>query len=270
MRCGVLGSPIAHSLSPTLHRAAYRELGLDWGYDAHDVDEAGLADFMAALGPDWRGLSLTMPLKREIIGYCDRVESLGAMLESINTVVIGVDGSRAGHNTDVTGFVRAVRAVTAEPVGTALVIGGGATAASALAALGQLGAHRATIAVRTPARAERLAALGPALRLDLDVIRLDDVAGVPPVDIAVSTIPAEGQQPVAAAVAAAAPLVFDVIYHPAVTPILAAATDRGSTCIGGFELLLHQAARQVELMTGARRAPLEAMRAAGIEALAKR
>jgi shikimate dehydrogenase len=270
VRCAVLGSPIAHSLSPTLHRAAYRELGLDWDYLAFDVTEERLADFWADLTPDWRGLSLTMPLKREVIGFCDRVESLGAMLSSINTVVFGADGTSAGHNTDVVGFVRALKHAAVRRLSSAVVIGGGATAASALAAVAQLGAARVTVLVRTPERAAPLRDLGPALGLEVEVVGFAHADGIATADALISTIPVEGQPAVAEAVARLAPVVFDVIYHPAETPLLEAAQRAGRTVIPGFELLLHQAARQVELMTQTRLAPLDAMRSAGLAALGNR
>jgi shikimate dehydrogenase len=268
--CGVLGSPIAHSLSPVLHHAAYEALGLDWEYTAHDVTVAQLPAFMAELPPHWRGLSLTMPLKREVIGWCDRVESLGAMLESINTVVIEDGGTRVGYNTDVVGFVRAFKAAGIWTMSTAVVIGAGATAASGLAALGQLGVHRVTIVARSPQRAEPLRELGPALGLTIDVVAFEALDTVAPADAVVSTIPADGQHAIAAAAASWAPVVFDVIYHPDQTPLLKAARAAGQMAIPGFELLLHQAARQVELMTGVRSAPVDAMRAAGLVVLGNR
>jgi shikimate dehydrogenase len=270
VRCAVLGSPIAHSLSPALHRAAYRELGLDWDYLAVDVTEEGLADFWSDLTPSWRGLSLTMPLKREVIGFCDRVESLGAMLSSINTVVFDADGSSAGYNTDVVGFVRALKHATMRHLTSAVVIGGGATAASALAAVAQLGAARATVLARAPGRAAQLRDLGSALGLDVEVLGFGDAGRIATADVMISTIPADGQPAVVDAVSHFARVVFDVIYHPEETPLLEASRAAGSTVIPGFELLLHQAARQVELMTRSRQAPVEAMRAAGVAELGNR
>lgn len=290
----MLGSPIAHSLSPALHRAAYRELGVDWSYSAHEVDQPQLAGFMAALTEDWRGLSLTMPLKQRVIGLCDQVETRGRLLGSINTVVIDVDGIRSGHNTDVHGMVRSLESAGVERLDRVLVVGSGATAASALAAVAELGASHVTVLARVPSRAQALVDLGPALNLDVVVVAFDAVAskrsgprstgsegsrGMPlssgpvdsdRVDVVISTIPVEGQTNIADYLGGCAPAVFDVIYSPRHTPLLTAAAGKGATVIGGFELLLHQAARQVELMTGVRQAPLAAMRAAGVAALADR
>lgn len=102
----VLGSPIAHSLSPTLHAAAYDALDLPFTYGRHEVASGGLAAFVAGLGPEWRGLSLTMPLKREVLPLLDRTTPLVDELGVANTVAFRLEGStlvRAGANTDVQG-----------------------------------------------------------------------------------------------------------------------------------------------------------------------
>lgn len=269
-RCGVLGSPIAHSLSPVLHLAAYDALGLDWEYTAHEVTEAELAGFIAGLDETWRGLSLTMPLKREVIGLCDAVEPRAALLESVNTVVIGADGTRTGSNTDVAGMVAAFRAAGVDRLRTVGLIGGGATAASALAAVADLGAEQVVVLVRSPERARGLVELAGPLGLSVEVAHLDVGLPASGVDAVVSTIPADAQRELAAHVASAAAVIFDVLYHPRDTPFLMAAAERGQVGIGGFELLLHQAGHQVELMTGTKSAPLDVMRAAGLGALAER
>ena len=212
-RCAVLGSPIAHSLSPVLHRAAYRALDLDWQYDAYEVTEAELAGFIAGLDARWRGLSLTMPLKREVIRLCDRVESLGRILQSINTVVIA-DGQRSGYNTDVPGMVAAFKAAGVHRLSTATVVGGGATAASSLAAVAQLGAYQVTVVVRTPDRARQLMDLAAPLNLEVNVLSLERLAELPSAEAVVSTIPAEAQGPIADAVVASSETIFDVVYHP--------------------------------------------------------
>jgi shikimate dehydrogenase len=269
-KCAVLGSPIAHSLSPVLHRAAYRELGLDWDYSAHDVTRSTLREFWGSLTPTWRGLSLTMPLKREVIALCDRVESLGAMLSSVNTVVFDDTGSARGYNTDVVGVVRALKQMAVHRLDSAVVVGGGATAASALAAVAQLGATRVSVLVRAPERAAQLGQLGPALALDVDVVGFSAVEEIAPADVVISTIPETAQSAIAEPMCALAPVVFDVIYDPAETTLLKAARSAGRVVVPGFELLLHQAARQVELMTGARTAPIDEMRTAGLAALGNR
>ena len=269
-RCAVLGSPIAHSLSPVLHQAAYRELGLDWDYRAFDVSAQALPGFLAGLSDEWRGLSLTMPLKRAVIDLCDRVESRGRLLGSINTVVFDESGRRSGHNTDVPGFIQALTARGVRDLDTAIIIGGGATAASAMAAAAELGAHRVTVVARSVERASHLTGLAEPLRLAVQLVDFEALDALPAADLVVSTIPAAGQSGIAMHVARLGACVFEVSYHPETTPVLVAAREAGVPAIPGFDLLLQQAARQVELMVGVAAAPVEAMRAAGLLALSQR
>jgi shikimate dehydrogenase len=266
-RCAVLGSPIAHSLSPTLHRAAYAELGLDWTYDAVEVDELGLPAFLDGLDASWRGLSLTMPLKRAVLPLLDDLDNWAEVSGAANTVVL--DGERHGYNTDVPGAVAALREHGVDRVGSAVVVGGGATAASVLLALSELGCRDARLLVRDPGRAaDTLAAVernghGPAVEVGL----LSEP--VPDSDVLVSTIPAAAQTEALIAAAGRAGVVFEVLYDPWPTPLAAAAVARGRLVVSGLDLLVHQAALQVRLMTG-HEAPLAAMRAAGERALAER
>jgi shikimate dehydrogenase len=268
----VLGSPISHSLSPVLHEAAYRELGLDWEYTAHDVTEAQLGPFLSKLDESWRGVSLTMPLKREAWRLVDAVADRWAdELRVINTIVIDDhDRTMLGYNTDVDGFVGALGEHGIEVVEEMVVVGGGATAASAIAAIRQLGCLRASVAVRNPDRARSVIEFGSRHGLDVAVFSLDEIDQIPPAPLLVSTIPAAAQAPYAVALAQRAQVVFDVVYDPARTPLIGAAERAGKTTIGGFVLLLHQAARQLELMTRCETAPLEAMRAAGMAVLGNR
>jgi shikimate dehydrogenase len=266
-RCAVLGSPIAHSLSPSLHRAAYAELGLDWTYDAIEVQPDGLEAFVDGLDSSWRGLSLTMPLKRAVLPLLDERDHWAEVSHAANTVVFEDDGRRLGFNTDVPGAVAALSEGVDTPLETAVVLGGGATAASILLALSEVGCREAVLLVRNPARAvETLAALdrhgrGPGIHVG----RLTDP--FEEADIVVSTIPAQAQTPELVAAAAKCRVVFEVLYDPWPTPLAAAATTLGRPLVRGLDLLLHQAALQVRLMTG-REAPLAAMRAAGERALA--
>src|SRR5690242_13877166 len=157
-RAAVLGSPIAHSLSPVLHRAAYAALGLDgWRYDRFEVDEAALPGFVAGLDPaEWAGLSLTMPLKRAIPPLLDEITPTASSVEAVNTVVFTADGRRLGDNTDIPGMVAALRERGVTAVPSAAVLGAGATASSALAALAQICRGEVTAYVRGPARAAEM------------------------------------------------------------------------------------------------------------------
>jgi shikimate dehydrogenase len=265
-RCAVLGSPVAHSLSPVLHRAAYDVLGLDWTYDAVEVREEELPGFLAGLGEEWRGLSLTMPLKRAVIPLLDEVSEVAARAGAVNTVVLS-SGRRLGDNTDVPGAAGAVRERYAGPVDEVVVLGGGATASSVLLALADLGCSRAHLLVRTPARAaETLAALARHPRgLEVDVSTLD--RPVPTVDLVVATVPIAAQSPelVGRLVAAVRGAVFDVVYDPWPSPLLTAAA-RVVPTVHGLDLLAHQAALQVRLMTG-RDVGVDVLRSAGLAAL---
>ncbi len=271
-RCGVLGDPVAHSLSPVLHRAAYAELGLAWTYDAHRVPAGGLEGFLSGLDAEWRGLSLTMPLKREAMALADQVTERARLSGAVNTLVLG-DGLRLGDNTDLPGAVAAIRERTSSlTLASALVLGGGATATSVGLALVELGVSSIRLAVRDEARADETVA---ALRAhpaapEVTVEPLPGVADLgSTVDVVVSTIPAEAQTAAVVAHCAAVPVVFEALYDPWPTPLAAAALASGRALVGGLDLLVHQAALQLELFTGLA-APLDVMREAGERALAGR
>ncbi len=272
-RAAVLGSPIAHSLSPALHTAAYRALGLtDWSYEAIECDEAGLPGLLGSLGPEWAGLSLTMPLKRAVLPLLDRAEPLATAVAAANTVILA-DGRRLGYNTDVAGLVEAMREAGATPARNVIVLGAGATACSALAALRETGASQVTVAVRAQPRAAPLLAVAARLGVPVHVTELPAglVAGGR-WDLLISTIPAAAASGLADLITTgtlAAAVVVDVGYDPWPTPLAAAATASGAAVISGYEMLVHQAARQVELMTG-RPAPVATMRAAGLAELDRR
>ena len=283
-RAAVLGWPITHSLSPVLHGAAYRALGLDsWRYDAHEVRADGLAGFVAGLGPEWAGLSLTMPLKEAAFDVTDDVSALARDVGAVNTLVRRADGGWHADNTDVYGVQQALAEAGTGLPQQALVLGSGATARAVLAALAGLGASGVTFAVRGQARPETLA-YAARLGLAADVCGLEDVPGrLGGSPLVVSTLPAGGADEVAAAVAAAGnpgqpdrgpagpgqAVLLDVVYAGWPTPLARAFDDRGAVVVSGFEMLLHQAAAQVRLMTSLE-APVEAMRTAGLAALVRR
>ncbi len=276
MRVAVLGSPIGHSLSPVLHTAAYAALGLTWWrYDAIECDEAALPGLLDRCGPDWAGLSLTMPLKRAVLPLLDRADSLVAEVGGANTVLFAAE-QRLGYNTDVPGMVRALaeRGIGGGPaagLGPALILGGGATACAALAALRDLGERDVAVAVRDRGRAGDL--LAAADRMGMTVrLRPFEQASLAGVRLIISTVPAGVADPFASALhdlPSPPRAVFDVVYHPWPTPLARAAVAAGAVLAGGFDLLLHQAALQVELFTG-RPAPVVQMREAGEAELRRR
>ncbi|WP_210430649.1 shikimate dehydrogenase [Streptomyces physcomitrii] len=270
-RAAVLGSPIAHSLSPVLHRAAYAELGLDdWTYERFEVDEAGLAEFLAGRTAEWAGLSLTMPLKRAVIPLLDEVSETAASVEAVNTVVFGADGRRRGDNTDIPGMVAALRERGVEKVDSAAVLGAGATASSALAALAQVCAGEVVAYVRSEERAAEMREWGRRLGVAVRTADWADAHRALGAPLVITTTPAGATDALAAAVPAAPGILFDVLYEPWPTTLAARWSTGGGAVVGGLDLLVHQAVLQVEQMTGRAGAPLAAMRAAGEAALAAR
>ncbi|MFF3348478.1 shikimate dehydrogenase [Streptomyces sp. NPDC002779] len=267
-RAAVLGSPIAHSLSPVLHRAAYEQLGLTgWTYDRYEVDEAALPGFFAELGPEWAGLSLTMPLKRAVIPLLDEISETARSVEAVNTVVFTEDGRRTGDNTDIPGMVAALRERGIEQVDSAAILGAGATASSALAALARICTGEVVAYVRSPARAAEMRQWGE--RLDVEVRTADwaDAAEALRAPLVVATTPAGTTDELASAVPERPATLFDVLYDPWPTALAARWSMFGGAVVSGLDLLVHQAVLQVEQMTRRTPAPLDAMRKAGEHAL---
>lgn len=246
-RLAVVGSPIAHSLSPALHRAAYAVLGVEWVYERHEVREHELRGFVDGLDPSWRGLSATMPLKEELYRLADEWDDTVALTGSANTLLLADDGRRIVRNTDVAGVERALRDAGLATVDHAVVVGAGATARAVLVALDGFGMRGVTIAVREPARAGSLRGLVDELRVDLDIVRLDDLAHVVDgADVVAWTLPngvslARELPPDVRRTAIA----LDVTYHPWPGPLAAQWLAVGGRVASGRDMLLHQAVRQV-------------------------
>ncbi|GAA3031315.1 shikimate dehydrogenase [Streptosporangium longisporum] len=269
LKAAVLGSPIVHSLSPYLHRAAHRGMGLhDWHYEAIECDEAALPGLIAGLDGTWRGLSLTMPLKRAVLPLLDTVSELALQVGAANTVILSQDG-RHGDNTDVYGIVEALAEAGVTAPRAATVLGGGATASSALAALRRLGLGEATLVVRDPGRVSITAEAAERLGVNLTVQSFDKLEAALEVDLVVSTLPSGAADDLAGTLERV-PALFDVVYAPWPTRLAVAVAARGGTVVGGFPMLLHQAVRQVELMTGRADVPVEAMREAGKAEIVRR
>ena len=270
-RAAVLGSPIAHSLSPVLHRAAYAALGLDWSYSAVECDEAALPEVLDRLGVDHAGLSLTRPLKRRVLELVDDIDELARLTGAANTVVFTPADSGRAHrravNTDVAGLAAALaEAGVPRPV-RPLVLGGGATAASAVAAFAA--PAEILVAARDPHRAEAVAAVARARGIPLRWVPWD----VPPLeqaDVVVATVPPGASDALARGMSwpAQTPLV-EVLYAPWPSALAASAQAAGATVVGGLAMLVAQAGEQLRVFTGAE-PPLAAMRAAGERALRSR
>jgi shikimate dehydrogenase len=270
-KAAVVGSPVRHSLSPVLHGAAYRELGLTgWTYERIECDESGLPDLVAGLGPEWAGLSVTMPGKRAALGVAKEATARARAVGAANTLTRRDDGTWAADCTDVDGVTGAVRAAGGyqpRPGARAVLLGAGGTALATVVALAELMVTAVTVVVREPARAGEVRDHAEAAGLTVDVVRLadTDLAGLAAeASLAVSTVPAAAVAPHADMLAGAG-CVLDVIYHPWPTPLAEAVQSRGGRIATGLDMLLHQAFGQVEQFTG-RPAPKEAMRAALAEA----
>ena len=270
-RAAVLGSPIAHSLSPVLHRAAYDALGLTgWSYDRFEIDEESLPDFVAGLDATWAGLSLTMPLKRAVIPLLDEVTDTAASVEAVNTLVRTADGRTVGDNTDIPGMVAALRERGVEQVESAAILGAGATASSALAALSRICAGEVVAYVRSAARAAEMREWGERLGVDVRTADWSRAAEGLRAPLVVATTPSGTTDALARDVPERPATLFDVLYDPWPTQLAARWSMGGGAVVSGLDLLVHQAVLQVEQMTGCRAAPLDVMRKAGEHALASR
>ncbi|GAA4967522.1 shikimate dehydrogenase [Kineococcus glutinatus] len=284
MRAAVCGRPIRHSLSPALHSAAYAALGLDdWAYELIEVDEAGLPAVVAQLDASWAGLSLTMPLKEAIVPLVDEVSEFARAVGSVNTVLVRprTDGGvrLLADNTDVEGLVVTVGAALGRGPGAGpaagelrgVVLGGGATARSALVALLRLGCAEPVVLVRSERRAAELQVVAERLGGRVRVRGWEDLPVATAADVVISTVPAQGSADLVERLLPGPapvrwPLLVDVVYAPWPTPL---ASAWGGPVVGGFEMLLHQAVAQVRLMTGLE-PPVAVMRAAGSTELAVR
>jgi shikimate dehydrogenase len=248
-RAGVLGRPIAHSRSPQLHLAAYRALGLhDWTYDRIECSAESLPALVDSLGPEWVGLSVTMPGKFAALEYASERTKRAELVGSANTLLRIESGWRA-DNTDIDGVAGALGGPL---TGRALLLGAGGTAPAALVGLVSLGIEHVAVAARNPDKAARLLDIAETVGVGAEYCPMDHDAlarQVPQASAVVSTVPAEAAAGFAEALSAA-PLLLDVIYNPWPTPLAAAVTAAGGRVISGLQMLLHQAFAQVEQFTG--------------------
>lgn len=264
----VIGSPVAHSLSPALHNAAFESAGLDWRFVAFEVAPgrgAKAVEAMVTLGI--AALAVTTPHKRDVAAAVDEVDEAAAALESVNTVVLRPDGTTYGASTDGAGFVASLRAGGVDPAGMrAVVIGAGGAARSIVDALGRSGVADIAIVNRTPDTAAAAAALARVARVGT----IDDVSSA---DLVVNATPVgmggDGRLPVDPERLTAGQVVADIVYHPLDTPLLQAARRIGARTVDGLGMLVHQAALQQQLWTGVV-ADVEVLRAAADAELAAR
>lgn len=272
LRAAVFGSPIAHSLSPVLHRAGYAALGLTrWRYDRREVTADRLTDVVGDLGAEWRGLSLTMPLKEAAFAVAASVSEVARRAGAINTLVRRGDGAWDATNTDVAGIVAALRGV--EHDGCGCVLGSGATARSAVLALAELGVREVSIAARNRQTAADAVLLGGSLGMRARALPLADWVQ-DPARLVISTVPPTASATVGGLLEAPGGGPFremtllDVGYADWPTPLARAVLAHGGAVVSGLDMLVHQAAAQFALFTGYA-APVEALMAAGRAALGR-
>ena len=261
---GVIGHPVRHSLSPTIHNAAFRALELDWAYLAFDVapgEAGGAVEAVKVLGLE--GLSVTMPHKADTAGAVDRLSPSAAALGAVNTVHRAA-GSLVGDNTDGGGFIDALMADEGfDPSGRlCVVLGAGGAARAVVRALDEAGAAEVVIVNRTPERAKKAAALSSRARVGVatDARDADLVVNATPVGM-----DGDGSTPIDPAHLVPGQLVVDLVYQPAITPLMQAARTRGAVAVNGLGMLIHQAARAFTLWTG-EAPPVPVMSAAALAA----
>lgn len=242
-RLAVWGDPIAHSKSPALHAAAYRVLGLGWEYGRRQVDAAGFAGALTSLDESWRGLSLTMPLKERAYAAASSRDRHAQLTGGVNTLLLGT--TLAGFNTDVGGIVDALVEGGITAVENVRILGAGATAASALVAVSEMGAATVDVRARRPERGAALAALGARLDLSVALGALDE--GLDAVDLTIATLPSGTalDASVAARLADHGGALFDAAYAP--WPSALGSVWGDAPVISGLEMLLHQAVRQIRI-----------------------
>ncbi|SNY56147.1 shikimate dehydrogenase [Paractinoplanes atraurantiacus] len=271
-RAAVCGKPIAHSLSPVIHTAGFQAAGLtNWRYTSFEVDELGLPELVDSLGPEWAGLSLTMPLKETALRLAAEASPLAVATGAANTLVRREDGSWYADNTDATGMIRVLREAGAVAPRSLTVLGGGGTARAALAAAASLGVPEVAVVTRRSSAQLELAPAAEALGVRLVGRAWEDAAAALTADAVISTVP-KGAADHLAIEAEWRPgtVLFDAIYDPWPTPLAASAVARGLAVISGLDLLLAQAYSQFTQFTKVSPAPETAMREALFTAAAAR
>jgi shikimate dehydrogenase len=266
---GIIGWPVAHSLSPAIHNAAFAALEMDWVYVPLPVAPGEVAEALAGLRAlGMIGANVTMPHKTEVAGILEDLSEDAARLRAVNTILVGAN-TISGHNTDAPGFDRFLRRDAGfDPVGkTALVFGAGGAARACALALARGGFAELTVALREPSRADQLRAAVEGFDMKVSVIAFDDAAKATG-DLIVNATPL-GTHGESLPLPALGPdvLGIDLLYRPSQTPMLAAIREAGGAAFGGAGLLLEQAALAFELWTG-QPAPVEVMSAAALAELA--
>lgn len=258
MKAAVLGSPVSHSLSPVIHNAAYRALGLDHSYSAIEIAEPDLGNFLDSVDENWLGVSLTMPLKEVAFEFAQTCDELANLTGAINTLVFREQ--LEAYNTDVLGIVDALTEAGSGQIDTAVIFGSGATARSALVATQRLGAKEVSCVARNVDDVLRMKSVAAAIGVEFSHTETGE-SGWLVADVVVNTTPVGVLDEIAREVYSPNGLLLDVVYNPWPTQLAASWAVTGGTIVSGLSMLLHQAAHQVMLMTG-QTAPVAQMREA--------
>ncbi|NJP33836.1 shikimate dehydrogenase [Micromonospora thermarum] len=266
-RAAVVGKPIAHSLSPVIHNAGYAAAGLaGWSYTRFECAESELPGLVAGLGPEWAGLSVTMPGKEAALAVAAAASPVATAVGAANTLVRRPDGTWYADNTDVAGMVEVLADAGVRPDATVTVLGAGGTARAAVAAAARLRARAVTVVARRAEAIDDLRPVAGAVGVPLVGAPWDDATGQAGADVVISTVPKGVADPLAASVTwRPGTVLFDALYDPWPTPLAAAARTAGCRIVSGLDLLLAQAIGQFEQFTGVP-APRAAMAAALAEA----
>lgn len=244
-RLAVWGDPVSHSRSPQLHSAAYRALGLDWSYTRRQVAAEAFSAAITGLDGSWRGLSLTMPLKEEAFRWAHTRDRAATLTGAVNTLLVSGPLRGHGFNTDIAGLVAALREGGLQEIPRARILGAGATAASAILALAELGATRIDVVARRPEAVTSLRALGEQIGVAVDGSAFD--ASHSTVDVTIATLPSgiRLQPAISRALGDAGGALFDVAYAPWPSALAEQWTD--APRLSGIGMLLHQAVVQVRI-----------------------
>ena len=273
--CGIIGDPIEHTMSPVMHNAAFKELGMDYRYLPFHVRAADLGAAIGGLRAlNLRGLNVTIPHKTAVIPFLDKLDPSAERIDAVNTIV-NDDGVLTGYNTDAAGFLQALLEKGIEPAGKSVaILGAGGAARGISFILAERGAHP-VILNRHPDRAEELARrMARALKKEVKALPLSEAnlaAALAEADILVNTtsvgmVPGNEDTPVPAKLLGPGLVVFDIVYNPIKTRLLREAEAAGARTIGGLAMLVWQGALAFEKWTG-RKAPVNLMRKEAIKAL---
>lgn len=264
-RLGIIGNPLGHSISPALHEAVIRKLGLDLTYEKWELEQASLSRFLQQVRTDGEilGFNVTIPYKKEILQYLDQTDEEAAALEAVNTVVCK-NGRLLGYNTDGQGFLESLASHGVKPEGRSiLMLGSGGAAFGVSLALARAGAARIDIAVRNMEKGQQLAASVRSQGVHSQCLLFQDISAealrkysllIQGTSLGMKGNPGRPELPYEALTPDH--ILADIVYNPLDTPFLEAGKNAGATLISGLEMLAYQGARSFRLWTGISGDPL--------------